>query len=163
MNMRALTVRGMARVALALVAGWCGAAAAEEQGGGRGASGADVAETVAQWGLLGTWAGDCATPPQAGNSHYTWVRRGREVFLDRDLGKSRDSNRVLAASGLPDGALELRIEFTQFAQTRINVLIKGQDGRVRVLTNQDTHGSYSVKDGRLTASGATTPWETRCR
>jgi hypothetical protein len=70
---------------------------------------------------------------------------------------------VLAASGLPDGALELRIEFTQFAQTRINVLIKGQDGRVRVLTNQDTHGSYSVKDGRLTASGATTPWETRCR
>jgi hypothetical protein len=138
-------------LALAAVAGAVAAEAA-----------ADVAETMAQWGLLGTWSSDCATPPSQNHPYYSWVRRGRNAFLDRDFGQNRDSNRVLAASVLPDGAIELRVEFKAFSQTRANVYIKDDDGRIRMFANHDMHGSYSVKDGKLVATGAVIAWDQRC-
>jgi hypothetical protein len=153
--MRVLTLAVIARIALAALAGSFAAVAT--------VAAADVPETMAQWGLLGTWASDCAMRPSPSNTYYTWVRRGRDAFLDRDYGQDPDSNRVLAASVLPDGAIELRVEFKAFSQTRVNAYIKGDDGRIRMFTNHDMHDSYSVKDGKLVATGTATAWDTRCR
>ena len=153
--MRVATLRVSTRSALAACAVWFAAAGA--------AAAADVPETMAQWGLLGTWSSDCAAPPSRERPSYNWVQRGRDAFLDRDYGQGRDSNRVLAASVLPDGAIELRVEFKAFSQTRVNAYVKGDDGRIRMFTNHDMHGGYSVKDGKVVDSGAATAWDTRCR
>ena len=127
------------------------------------AAAADVPDTMAKWGLLGTWSSDCALPPSREHSYYSWVQRGRDAFLERDLGQDQDSNRVLAARVLPDGAIELQVEFKAFSVTRANVYIKGDDGRIRMFVNHDMHGSYSVRDGKLVATGVATNWDTRCR
>ena len=127
------------------------------------ADAANAPKTMAKWGLLGTWASDCAAPPSRERPYYTWVQRGRDAFLERDLGQDQDSNRVLAARVLPDGAIELQVEFKAFSVTRANVYIKGDDGRIRMFVNHDMHGSYSVRDGKLVATGVATNWDTRCR
>ena len=159
--MSASTVGVIARVALAALAASFApvatAVAADPT------EGADAPDTMAQWGLLGTWSADCSAPAGRNRPFYSWVRRGRDAFLERDLGQDRDSNRVLAASVLPDGAIELRVEFKAFSQTRINVYIKGDDGRIRMFVNRDMQGGYSVRDGYLVATGAATAWDTRCR
>jgi hypothetical protein len=118
---------------------------------------------MAQWGLVGTWASNCAGPPSHDVPFYTWVRRGKDAFLDRDYGDGKDSNRVVAASVSPGGVIELQVEFKAFSQTRVNAYIKGNDGRIRMFTNHDMHGSYSVKEGKLVDNGAATAWDQRCR
>src|SRR5690349_14049052 len=149
------TVGVIARMAIAALAASFIAVAA--------AAAADVPGIMAQWGMLGTWASSCTAPASRDNPYYSWVRRGADASLDRDYGDAKDSNRVLGASVLPDGSLELRVEFKAFSQTRLNVYTKGNDGRIRMMTNQDVRGGYSVRDGKLVANGAATPWDTRCR
>lgn len=125
-----------------------------------GQSPGDVAQ---KWGLVGTWAEFCDRPPARGNDYATYIRRGGELFLDRDFGDIRDTNRVAAASILPDGMISLSIVFGKLNQTRINVFAIGPDGRRRTMFNSDTHGKFSVKDGILLGSGKPTSWLTRCR
>jgi len=127
------------------------------------AAAADAPATMAQWGLLGTWASNCAGPPSRAVPFYSWVQRGKDAFLDRDYGQGKDSNQVVAASVLPDGVIELQVEFKAFSQIRVNGYIKGDDGRIRMYTNHDMHGSWSVKDGTLVDNGVATNWDTRCR
>ncbi len=122
-----------------------------------------IPDTVARWKMLGTWALECSKPPSRDNTYENFVKRGTNVFLERNGGDYKDSNRVLAASITPEGLLELRIEFKAFSQTRVNVFVKGPDGRKRAMTNHDTKGSYSVKDGKFVSSNNQTSWMTRCR
>ena len=138
--------------AVAVVLAWCGGASAESR-----------PDTVARWGLLGTWTIDCAKGPSRENAHDTYVRRGTNVFLERNGGDYQDSNRLLDASISPDGLLQLRIEFKKFSQTRAISTVKGPDGRIRVLTNHDTKGSYSVKNGKFVSNDSPTLCMTRCR
>ena len=125
-----------------------------------GQSPGDVAQ---KWGLLGTWAEFCNQPPARGNDYATFVRRGGELFLDRDFGEGRDTNRIAAASILPDGMISVSIVFGGLNQTRINVFALGPDGRRRAMFNSDKQGNFSVKDGILLGSGKPTSWLTRCR
>ncbi len=127
------------------------------------AGAADIPETLSQWGLLGTWALDCQSQPSRNDVHETWVRRGGEVFLERNGGDFQDSNKVLDASIAPDGLLEMQIEFKGFSQTRVNVITKRPDGRKRAITNHDMRGTYTVRDGKFTGHDRETPWMTRCR
>jgi hypothetical protein len=127
------------------------------------AAAADAPAVMAKWGLLGTWASNCAGPPSRAVPFYNWVQRGGDAFLDRDYGEGKDSNRVLAASARPNGLIELQVEFKAFSQIRVNAYIKGDDGRIRMYTNHDMHGGYSVKDGKLVDNGVATNWDTRCR
>jgi hypothetical protein len=120
-------------------------------------------EIAQKWGLLGTWAEFCNRPPARENDYATFVRRDGELFLDRDFGDGGDSNRVAAASILPDGMISVSIVFRGLKQTRINVFALGPDGRRRAMFNSDTQGTFSVKDGILLGSGNPTSWLTRCR
>ena len=90
------------------------------------------------------------------------MRRGEDAFLERDFGGRKDLNKVVSAKVLPNGALELRIEFAELSQTREMALTKGTDGRIRTLSNRDIKGGYTVLDGKFIGSGGTTPWQSRC-
>jgi hypothetical protein len=122
-----------------------------------------IADTMAKWGALGTWATNCRQPPSMGNAYLRFVRSGDRVSHERVYPGGRDVQNVESATASRDGALELVATFTTVRQTRKWTLIKGPDGRIRTVANSRIDGTdYSVRDGRFVHSGAETPWLTRC-
>ncbi len=130
-----------------------------------GARGETVAESMARWGLIGTWAMDCSRPPSRSNVHLSYVARGEgRVFHERNFGGQRDSSREIRAASLkPGGLIELVADFGTIVGTRKWTMMKGADGRIRTLANSKVDGTdATVRDGRLVAGGAETGWQTRC-
>jgi hypothetical protein len=121
-----------------------------------------ISAAAVKWGLIGTWALDCSTKPTTSNVYETYARQGHDVFLNRNGGSFKDSNKFLSAKILKNGMLDARIQFTSLSQTRVNVIQKATDGRKRAITNHDTKGAYTVKDGKFVSNGAPTQWMKRC-
>ena len=123
-----------------------------------------VAATVSKWGLIGTWRLDCSKPASRSDGDLKYEVRGGRVFHDREFGDGRDSNAVVSAARKADGSLQIAVHFASFSQTRQFSLIKGSDGRIRATSNRNVDtNEYSIKDGKFTANGNPTPWQTRCR
>jgi hypothetical protein len=125
----------------------------------------NIAEIIKQWGLLGTWAVDCSRPASGLNAYLRYViRRPGQVSHERDFGGRSDVNEVREARRGSGGILELVVHFPKLGHARRYALIKGRDGRARAVANSRTDGTdVSIKDGKFTATGKPTPWQTRCR
>jgi hypothetical protein len=127
------------------------------------AQNADMAATARQWGLLGTWAVDCAKPASRSNGYLSFVTRSRGVFHDRDFGDIQESSRVLAVRATGSGRLAVTIEYKNISQTGVIEFLKGPDGRKRAMLSHDTKGNYSIKDGIVLAANRPSLWQARCR
>ncbi len=125
-------------------------------------SSADVFDVVRDWNLLGTWATDCSKLPAPDNPYATYVQRESAVFLDRDVGSNRDSLAIVDASARHDGTIAIVIAFERPRQHRTNVLAKGADGRIRAMSNHDSKGKFSVRNGVVLNLKRPTPWQERC-
>ena len=90
--------------------------------------------------------------------------KGGKLFHDREFGDRRDSNPVTSATIRPDGVLDIVIKYDSLSQTREMLFLKASDGRVRSISNKNLDtGEYTIKDGKFTANGNASPWQTRCR
>ena len=132
------------------------------------APGATPAETTVQaaskWGLLGIWRLDCSKPMGRNNPDLAYVVRGGKLFHDRDFGDTRDSNAVVLATTKADGTFEIVVNFASMSQTRQFSFFKADSRRIRAMSNRNVDtNEYSVRDGKFTANGNATPWQTRCR
>lgn len=126
--------------------------------------GETAVEAALRWGLVGTWKPACAAPITPFDAEYAYVARGTSLFLERDLGNSKDSSPIQNAVIQGDGTIELTIVFEAARSRRKNIMERNVDGRIRVQTNYDIDtGQYSVREGKLVSSGKETPWQTRCR
>jgi len=129
-----------------------------------GVSAQTVVEVATKWGLLGTWQLDCKAPVSRTNAALSYVVRGGKLFHDRQFGDSSDSSAITSAKLKPGGMIEITVHFTSISQTRQQVDVKRSDGRRRTMSNRNVDtNEYSVKDGKFTAKGGETPWQTRCR
>jgi hypothetical protein len=128
------------------------------------ASAATVAETASRWGLIGRWSVECGIPPDHDRGAVLSYRiAGRnKVVLHRDFGDTEDEAEVIAADISDDNLLNLRIYFPLLKQTRELGLARLPDGGIRALYNRTRKGVYSIRDGKLTASGQLTPPQFRC-
>ncbi|HJQ60522.1 MAG TPA: hypothetical protein VJ890_26690 [Vineibacter sp.] len=129
-----------------------------------GAAAQSIAEVMEQWGLVGTWAVNCHLPPSRTNGmHSTYLPQlAGNVDVRRDFGDPQynDVSQVIAARLQPDGRLEVTVDPRQiFTYT----LAKGADGRIRSMIGRLGNGEYTVRDGKFVATGAPTPWQSRCR
>jgi hypothetical protein len=123
-----------------------------------------ITSTATEWGLLGTWRIDCSAPPSRADAVLKYVVRAGKLFHDRDWGDGKDSNPVLSASVTGEGGLEVLVKFDSIKQTRQWTLIKGDDGRIRTLSNRNVDtDEYAIRDGKLTANGNTSLWLAHCR
>ena len=123
-----------------------------------------VAETASRWGLVGTWRLDCSKAPTRADGDLRYVVREGKLFHDREFGDVRDSSPIMSATTKPDGSIELVLNLTSFAQTRQYSIMMGSDGRIRAISNRNVDtNEYSIREGKLTANGNDTPWQTRCR
>ena len=124
-------------------------------------------DAAAKWGLIGTWALDCASKPSGANGHLSFLRgpEGRLIHK-REFGDRRDESRVLDTTIRPDGTLEVVIDFNRLTppHKRRVVFSKVADDRKRAIENQVVGmPDFSVKDGKFISNGNPTPLQIRCR
>jgi hypothetical protein len=129
-----------------------------------GASAETVAQTARKWGLIGPWAVDCSLKPDRGSGAVLAyeIAPGDRVVHRRNFGNARDENEVVTADVSSDGTLNLRVFFPGLKQTRQYGLMKQPDGSMRAMYNHDQKDVYTIKDGKFTADGNTTPLQHKC-
>lgn len=123
---------------------------------------ATVADTMAKWGLLGTWQLDCAAPPSDDAVRETYVVRGGRVFEDRDGGNWKDSSPVLSAAIAADNTMAIVIKFDASQRARENVFAKSGNRKRAIVSRFVGTNDYSIRDGAFVHSGAPSVWLTRC-
>ena len=129
------------------------------------ASAETVAQTVRNWGLIGSWSRDCSLKPgrdQATLLAYE-IKGDERVVHRRDFGDTTDENEVVGAEVSGDDMLNLRVFFPGFKQTRQYGLMKQPDGSMRTMYNHDQKDEYSIRDGLFTANGNPTPALHKCK
>lgn len=123
-----------------------------------------LAATVEQWGLLGSWAVDCASRPNRDKGAlltYEIQRDGR-VMYRRNFGEAKDDNEVVSAAVDAKGLLNVMVYFPSLRQTREFGLLLAKDGSLRAIYNRSERGEYTIRDGKYAATGAPTPAQQRC-
>jgi hypothetical protein len=158
----ALPVMRIAAVLLLCVAT---AAAAAPAATGEGPS---PEQLFQQFGLFGTWAGDCAAKPSPANPHIKISQPAPGVILeDHDLGPDNVVNRysILAAEKLSDTQLAVHAIFQpgKEGEERQTLVWSVHDGTLRTLFNQPQGGPVRVKDGVAVRYGIKTPVLRKCK
>ncbi|WIW48126.1 hypothetical protein ML401_08420 [Bradyrhizobium sp. 62B] len=128
------------------------------------ASAETLAATVEQWGLLGSWAVDCAARPDRDKrALLTYeIRKDGRVMYRRNFGEARDENEVVSATVNAEGLLNVMVYFPSLHQAREFGLLLLKDGSLRAIYNRSERGEYTIKDGKYVATGAPTPTQQRC-
>jgi hypothetical protein len=129
------------------------------------AAGAEsLATTVEQWGLLGSWAVDCAARPDRDKGALLTyeIRKDGRVMYRRNFGEAKDENEVVSAMISADGLLNVMVYFPLLQQTREFGLLLSKQGSLRAIYNRSQRGEYTIRDGKYVATGAPTPAQQRC-
>lgn len=123
-----------------------------------------LAATVEQWGLLGSWAVDCAAKPDCDKGALLTyeIRKDGRVMYRRNFGDARDENEVVSATVNAEGLLNVMVYFPSLQQTREFGLLLAEDGTLRAIYNRSERGVYTIKDGKYVATGVPTPPQQRC-
>ena len=123
-----------------------------------------LAATVEQWGLLGSWAVDCAARPDRDRGALLTyeIRKDGRVMYRRNFGDAKDENEVVSATVNAEGLLNLMVYFPSLRQTREFGLMLAEDGSLRAIYNRSERGEYTIRDGKYVATGAPTPAQQRC-
>jgi len=123
-----------------------------------------LAATVEEWGLLGSWAIDCAVRPDRDKGALLTyeVRGDGRVMYRRDFGDAKDENEVVSATVNAEGLLNLMVYFPSLHQTREFGLLLTKGGSLRAIYNRSERGEYTIRDGKYVKTGAPTPPQQRC-
>ena len=123
-----------------------------------------LAATVEQWGLLGSWAVDCAARPDRDKGALLTyeIRKDGRVMYRRNFGEAKDESEVVSATVNPEGLLNVMVYFPSVHQTREFGLLLANDGSLRAIYNRSERGEYTIRDGKYVATGAPTPTQQRC-
>lgn len=123
-----------------------------------------LAATVEQWGLLGSWAVDCAAKPDRDKGALLTyeIRKDGRVMYRRNFGDARDENEVVSATVNAEGLLNVMVYFPSLQQTREFGLLLSEQGSLRAIYNRSERGVYTIKDGKYVATGAPPPQQQRC-
>jgi hypothetical protein len=123
-----------------------------------------LAATVEQWGLLGSWAVDCAARPDRDKGALLTyeIRQDGRVMYRRNFGEARDESEVVSATVNAEGLLNVMVYFPSLHQAREFGLLLLKDGGLRAIYNRSERGEYTIRDGKYVATGAPTPTQQRC-
>jgi len=123
-----------------------------------------LAATVEQWGLLGSWAVDCAARPDRDKGAVLTyeIRNDGRVMYRRNFGDARDENEVVSATVDAEGVINVMVYFPSLRQTREFGLLLSKQGSLRAIYNRSERGEYTIRDGKYVATGAPTPPQQRC-
>jgi hypothetical protein len=127
-----------------------------------------TSEILEQFGFSGTWSPRCdqAPSPQNGLRRITVTPAGRVRFRE-SFGKLYRENVYDVLGVAPEGSDRLTIRARLNGRVTQDLVIVREDDRMRIVSNRlvdgKNAGTFLVHDGTVAASGAPTPWMTRCR
>ena len=126
---------------------------------------AEVVRILNAWGLMGTWAVDCARPvgQQWSRLRYVVGADGRAV-READFGNAIQNEKldITGANIAKNGTLELTFYSPNGGQTRLLTLTKLPNKTIRSLAARVKDGATTVVNGRFTSTGNETPALQKC-
>ena len=130
-----------------------------------------VANTVAEFGLIGTWATDCAQPASTRNyltiyaikpsgevSRTYYDAPGHVLNIYKITDAKRQARDLLSYEQVWDFAGSP----VNIAGNRMQVLLNLVDNKYQIVSSQGSDGSFFVKDRKFPGSGDASPWQFRC-
>jgi hypothetical protein len=138
---------------------------------GGAANAQSVANTIAEFGLVGTWASDCSKP--ASSSNYLTVYATKpsgevsRTYYDAPGHVLNNYKIVSASRQAPDMLLYRQVWDNEgkpaiMAGDRIDVVLNMADNKIQIVSSQGSDGSYFVKDRKFPSDGSDSPWQFRC-
>jgi hypothetical protein len=131
-----------------------------------------VADTVAEFGLIGTWATDCAQPASTNNyltiyaikpsgevSRTYYDAPGHVLNIYRITSAKRQARDMLSYEQVWDSASSP----ANIAGNRMQVLLNMVDDKYQIVSSQGSDGSFFVKDRKFPNSGDESPWQSKCQ
>jgi hypothetical protein len=131
-----------------------------------------VADTVAEFGLIGTWATDCAQPASSSNFLTVYaIKPSGEVsrtHYDKpdhvhDNYKITSAKRQAPDMLLYEQVWDLESSPADVAGNRMQVLLNMVDDKYQIVSSQGSDGSFFVKDRKFPNSGDASPWQSKCQ
>lgn len=130
-----------------------------------------VADTIAEFGLIGTWATDCAQAASTSNFLTVYaIKPSGEVsrtYYDQPSHIYNNYKITDAKRQAPDMlSYEQVWDFegspANIAGDRVRVLLNMADGKFQIVSSQGSDGSFFVKDRKFPGSTDESPWQSRC-
>jgi hypothetical protein len=131
-----------------------------------------VADTVADFGLIGTWAIDCTQPASSSNFLTVYaIKPSGEVsrtYYDQPDHVYNNYKITSAKRQAPDMlSYEQVWDFegspANIAGDRVQVLLNMADDKLQIISSKGSDGSFFVEDRKYTSSGDASPWQLRCQ
>jgi hypothetical protein len=131
-----------------------------------------VANTIAEFGLIGTWATDCTQPAAVGNYLTVYaIKPSGEVsrtYYDEpghvyNNYKITDAKRQAPDMLWYEQVWDFEGSPANIAGNRVQVLLNMVDGKFQIVSSQGSDGSFFVKDRKFPDSGDESPWQSRCQ
>jgi hypothetical protein len=130
-----------------------------------------VADTIAEFGLIGTWATDCAQPASTSNFLTVYaIKPSGEVSRTYYDQPSHIYNNYKITNAKRQATDMLSYEQVwdfegspaNIAGDRVRVLLNMADGKFQIVSSQGSDGSFFVKDRKFPGSTDESPWQSRC-
>ncbi len=131
-----------------------------------------VANTIAEFGLVGTWAADCTRPASSSNflTIYAIKPTGEvsRTYYDQPDHIYNNYKITEAKRQAPDMlSYEQVWDFegspANIAGDRVRVLLNMADGKFQIVSSQGSDGSFFVKDRKFPGTTDESPWQSRCQ
>jgi hypothetical protein len=130
-----------------------------------------VADTIAEFGLIGTWATDCTQPASSSNYLTIYaIKPSGEVsrtYYDQPGHVYNNYKITSAKHQAPDMlSYEQVWDFdgspANIAGDRVRVLLNMADNKFQIVSSQGSDGSFFVKDRKFPGSGDESQWQFQC-
>jgi len=130
-----------------------------------------VADTIADFGLIGTWAADCTQPASSSNflTVYAIKPSGAvsRTYYDQPDHVYNNYKITSAKRQAPDMLSYQQVwDFegspANIAGDRVQVLLNMADNKFQIVSSQASDGSFFVKDRKYPGSNDESPWQLRC-
>jgi hypothetical protein len=130
-----------------------------------------VADTIAEFGLVGTWAADCAQPASTGNFLTVYaIKSSGEVsrtYYDQpdhiyNNYKITSAKRQASDMLSYEQVWDFKGSPANIAGDRVQVLLNMADNKFQIVSSKGSDGSFFVKDRKYPGSGDESPWQLKC-
>ena len=128
-----------------------------------------VQQTLGTFGMLGTWANNCAQPASDKNfiTVFSVSGSGQVIRTQYDKpGSKRNEYTITSAKRLADDQLwylQVRIG-SPTPDSQVEITLKKDGDKFRYLSSKISGSSaFIIKDGKFVSGGAETDWNFKCR
>jgi hypothetical protein len=125
-----------------------------------------AASAIQDFGLIGTWAGECKEGPSPTNNHATYAGTpsgGAQLRYESGQGYEDSIYDITEAKLIAPDRLSMRQVLAGNSQVTLDIVLLREKDRIRIWSSVFPDGTSLVEDGVLSSFvGRETRWLARC-